>query len=894
MVNLRMDESKDKMRQPHIDPLNKKAGAEKDTGRQSDEIRSKSGVSIVGAMIFYLVIVTSVFSISVVFLVNINLNRFFSDGLDEFFMRDMLAIRNSTLSFLDDRIKILHDHAGFPQIVKGAKYPDHRNAALNQFMQNLSLLGDKYQLSLLTESGRTVHATLPRPVFNYIESSWIEKLHKGGYKQYTGVSHLFNEYFWRLAVPVVSEDTISGFLVAEIPVEAIDADRDFSLILSGSQVQFLTEGAVIATFGKDIDAPWEKFNLPAVGAVMRYRADQSTITRLYRGFMLKLTVILFGLSIIAISVAVVMGKRFFALPLIQSRILTAALAQGATVMKLPANDKIREIGLLGQTINIMVDKIIKRENSLREDRDHLETRVHERTKALRQEIAERKKVEQALRQSERRLQLALEGANLGLWDWNIKTGELIVNARFAEIIGYTMEEIDPTIDFWKGLIHPDDYEEVMGVLKAHIEGNISFYVSEHRLKTKDGGWKWVLARGKVVEKDRDGKPHRASGTHLDIHNRKRIEEEMVRIRKAVACSSDAISISSHEGGLYYCNEAFVNMFAYTAVELNQPGDVLSLFVHADEGLKILQGMKRGLGWTGEIEFRSKNGDLITVYLRANSIKDEMDEIIGFVWTHTDITERKNVVAELERAKQLAESANQAKNDFLAGMSYELLTPLKAVIEYAERLKTGGGPEASPAEIADSILSSGRYVHAMIADILDLSKIEANKMELEPVDFHLIEFLNGVTESIAGRADEKGLGFDTRFDGKLPEIVRCDRKCLRRALVVLLNNAVNRTNEGGIRFSAAQETERNGKIRFCIADTGSGIPAQPVQSGFPPGDLTFGFALNSDKNGLELTISWKLIRLMGGDLFIDSTPENGNTLWFEINTGRPGLGANTRE
>ncbi len=841
-----------------------------------------------GAMIFYLVAVTAVFSVSVIILVNINLNRFFSDGLDEFFMRDMLSIRNSTLSFLDNRIKILHDHAGFPKIIQAVKHPDHRNSSLNDFMRTLSLLGGKYQLSLLTESGRTVHSTMQRPIFNYIDASWIGKMHDGGYKQYMGVSRLSDSYFWRLAVPVIADGVIGGFLVAEIPVEAIDADRDFSLILSGSQVQFLMDDSVIATFGKDIDAPWEEFNLPAVGVVMRYRADQSTIARLYRGFMFKLSAILLGLSILAVSVAFFMGKRFFALPLIQSRILTAALAHGATAVKFPANDKIREIGLLGQTINIMVDKIIKRENSLRKDMDHLETRVYERTKALRQEIVERKKVEHALRQSERRMQLALEGANLGLWDWNIKTGELIVNARFAEIIGYTIDEIEPTIDFWERLIHPEDYEEVMGALKAHIEGKISFYVSEHRLQTKTGGWKWVLARGKVVEKDKEGRPDRATGTHLDIHNRKRIEEEMVRIRKAVACSSDAISITSDEGGFYYCNEAFFNLFAYTAEELNQPGDLLSLFVHPDEGLKILQGMKRGFGWKGEVEIRSKNGGVIPVYVRANTIKDEMDEMIGFVWTHTDISERKNVVAELKQAKQLAESANRAKSEFLAGVSNELLTPLKAVIEYAGRLKSSPGLHESHALFVESILESGLYLQTLIGDILDLSKIESNKIEWSPVDFHLIEFLNGFTESAAIRADEKGLVFSSVLSGNLPEIINFDRKCLRQALFNLLNNAFSRTDNGEIRFSAVRDTQSNGKIRFYIHDTGADIPVQSEPLEFPPADIESESPLKAGASGLELTIAWKLIRLMGGELHIESRPGYGNNLWFEITPGEPAL------
>jgi PAS domain S-box-containing protein len=139
------------------------------------------------------------------------------------------------------------------------------------------------------------------------------------------------------------------------------------------------------------------------------------------------------------------------------------------------------------------------------------------------DISERKRAEQELRQSEERLELALQGAELGLWDYTVQTGEAIFNQRWADMLGYTLDEIEPCIDTWHKLLHPDDAPGAIAALLDHLQGGTPFYESEHRLRAKSGEWKWILARGKVVERDESGQPLRATGTHLDITERKTAE-----------------------------------------------------------------------------------------------------------------------------------------------------------------------------------------------------------------------------------------------------------------------------------------------------------------------------------------------------------------------------------
>ncbi|MFC2154922.1 PAS domain S-box protein [Acidobacteriota bacterium] len=166
-----------------------------------------------------------------------------------------------------------------------------------------------------------------------------------------------------------------------------------------------------------------------------------------------------------------------------------------------------------------------------------------------QDITPRKQVETALRVSERRLELALESAVLGLWDHNLKTGEVIRNKRWAEMLGYTLAEIDSAAQAWKHLIHPDDLPIVEKIAKEHEEGQIPFFKVEHRLRCKTGEWKWILNWGKVVERDEEGRPVRATGTHLDISELKRKEEERVKLEALIQQTQKAESLDVMAGSI---------------------------------------------------------------------------------------------------------------------------------------------------------------------------------------------------------------------------------------------------------------------------------------------------------------------------------------------------------
>jgi len=283
-------------------------------------------------------------------------------------------------------------------------------------------------------------------------------------------------------------------------------------------------------------------------------------------------------------------------------------------------------------------------------------------------ITERKRAEEALRESEERLKLVVEGAELGTWDQNMKTGEVIRNRRWAEMLGYTLEEINPHTDAWKDLIHPDDLLEVERITQDHRTGRTPFLKCEHRMRTKSDEWKWILNCGKIIQRDIDGKPIRAAGTHTDITELKRAQEALKESERKystiVENGNDGIVILQ-DGLVRFANSTMLAIIGYAEEETL--GSSFIDFVSPTHRELVADRYKRRIAGEEvpnryDVELLSKDHKRIPVEISASQI--EYQGKMADLAIIRDITERKQAEAEILRQNAVLEAINKVFRETL--------------------------------------------------------------------------------------------------------------------------------------------------------------------------------------------------------------------------------------
>jgi len=352
-----------------------------------------------------------------------------------------------------------------------------------------------------------------------------------------------------------------------------------------------------------------------------------------------------------------------------------------------------------------------------------------------------------------------------------------------------------------------------------------------------------------------------------------------KFSKIFWASPHAVAITTLiEGRFIEANDSFFNFIDYQRTEvIGYSYTELNLWVNTVKQQQIFAKLQKGEAIRNdEIEFRRKKGEIRIALTSIELLPIDNEQYLLFVIN--DITDRKRTEAALLKAKEAAETANQAKSTFLANISHELRTPLNGILGYTQILKRDEHLLESQQNNIDVIHRSGEYLLTLINDILDLSKIEAGRIELHPIDFDFTYFLNSLVDLFKMRVQQKNIQFIYEDVGILPAGVYADEKRLRQILINLLGNAVKFTEKGHVQFHVSYH---EGIANFVVTDTGIGIAQEDLKNIFLPFKQVGNHNRCIEGTGLGLSISKKLIDMMHGQLWVNSELNHGSVFQLII-------------
>ncbi len=511
--------------------------------------------------------------------------------------------------------------------------------------------------------------------------------------------------------------------------------------------------------------------------------------------------------------------------------------------------------------------------------------------------------EQALRESELRWQFALEGAGDGLWDWNAATNKVFFSRRWKTMLGHAEHEIGDGLHEWDSRIHPEDRDRCYADLERHFSGETEFYHNEHRMRCKDGSYKWILDRGKVIQWSADGKPLRVIGTHTDISARKATEEALreaeLRYRTLHELSPDGVLLidpetalplefnaSAHEQ-LGYAREEFapLRITDYEAVESPEEtaAHIRTLLETGRDDFETRHRRKDGstmhvMVTVKIVELQGKPTllavfrDISEMKLAQQALRNAIDQLELKVRERT--AELQGALEDLRQAKERAESASRMKTDFLMNVSHELRTPLNGVQGMLQLLDQTQLDLEQLDYLAEAHASVKRLLK-LVDEVLVVTSLDKHVLTISPVG--LTSLLDSFRHGLGPRIAEKGLELRVENSPNCPPVLMTDMYLLQLILGRIGENALKFTEQGGIRLSVSCKEQHPGHVEICftVADTGVGIPPDKLEE-LVSGLVQADSPLTRRHGGLGLGLETvrKALALLGGRLEVQSAPNEG--------------------
>jgi PAS domain S-box-containing protein len=359
-----------------------------------------------------------------------------------------------------------------------------------------------------------------------------------------------------------------------------------------------------------------------------------------------------------------------------------------------------------------------------------------------------------------------------------------------------------------------------------------------------------------------------------------LDRERRRLRVLINTIPDLIWYKDIKGRYLGCNRRFEDFFGASETVIQGKTDydfvdreLADLFRHHDQRAMAADGPL-----VNEEYITFPDGHTELLETTKAIMRDRNGQMFGVLGIGHNITKRKQTEQELIHAREAADAANHAKSAFLANMSHELRTPLNAVLGFAQIVLQSPDLAEDLRGYIEKIRRGGDYLLTLINDILDLSKIEAGRIELYPEEFKAQGFFEDISDMFRFRAEQKGIDFHYRADASLPHCLQADNKRLRQVVLNLLSNAVKFTTEGHVALSVAYQ---DGYLRLCVEDTGIGIASEDLPAIFRPFTQTGESCYKSQGTGLGLSITRKIVELMGGEISVDSEPGKGSRFHVQI-------------
>jgi two-component system sensor histidine kinase/response regulator len=509
------------------------------------------------------------------------------------------------------------------------------------------------------------------------------------------------------------------------------------------------------------------------------------------------------------------------------------------------------------------------------------------------DVTERKDLEDKLLYATESLNIAQAAAGVATFDFDIKRNGRICSDNFHEILNIPATTNLQNLNAVLAKVHPDDFATVRSAPRATSRQQPS-YRCEYRVLLDGGRERWIAEKARVTH-DKSGQIERIAGALVDITDVKHIKAALgsteSRLERALRGMKDGLWEIDFIANTSWYGLHFSELLGYTAEELTNSRERFVALIHPDDRNQVSQNLTAHLerGAEFDIEYRVKHKAGHYEWIRSHGQAERAADgtPVRLAGAMQVITDRKMAEQATLEAKLAAEAANRAKSSFLANLSHEIRTPMNGVIGMAQIL-SDTPLDSAQREYLDIIRSSAQALLSLINDVLDLSKIEADRLELENVEFDLIHLLYETVAATALATAAKGIELLVTAENTVPIMVCADPGRLRQIILNLIGNAVKFTHEGHIALHADAAAAADGYISLTIeiSDTGIGIPAEKLDRLFKSfSQIDASTTRYYGGTGLGLSIVKRLAELMGGEVGVRSEEGKGSTFWVRVQVAK---------